>query len=459
VQADPDIVKDDARTKTITLSRVSPSRLRRLGSAVRADALLRSSLLLIADYTFIAVVGALCSVIAARSWSVRDVGAVAGATAALGLITTAASSGIASTITRYLRTETHQRVFVLEAIVIAGSIGLALTAAICFAPAHLGVPLRYLPISDVVAFLLLGTYVMSNIIVSVTDPAFTSRQEVSFSVAKDITASIGRIVILIALIGTGSVGLLVAFVAYTGFSALIDLGLIFARLRNGETKPSVLRLRLMRQRKGFALGSHTAALVAALPAALFTTVIAAHFGPVDAAYVGVPLAVASFVSMVPSMTAQALLAELSKDSVDVAQTAVRALRLAYAGTLPTIVLLVGLAHYVLSIYGQRYAIHGPQFLRWGAAAAIFSTFNYVGDTVLLARQKVAAYNFVNIVGTVAILGCILAAVSLGLSWVGPALVVGQLCYATTSMLALLHYGSFRDGLAGLRSLRWTMRGV
>jgi O-antigen/teichoic acid export membrane protein len=433
-----------------------PRAVRRIVDTVRADALTRSSTLLVADYLVIGLIGGICSVIMARGWSPRDVGAVGGIAGAVALIVTASSTGIASTITRFLGSEHNQRRFVLEAILLGVSVGLALSALVAFIPGHIGVPVHNLGVSDPIVFCLIGAYVASAIIVAVTDPAFLSRKEVSYSVGKDVTASIARISVMLVLLGTGAVGLFGASIGYVAIAAFIDLGLIAWRLRNVGAERSILRFELMRERIRFAVGSHTAALVAAVPSALVVTIVAAHLGPRSAAYVAVPLAVATYITIIPFMTSQALLAELSGTEIDVAGTATRALRLSYAGTLPAAAAILLLAPYVLLIYGHSYSEHGSGILRWAAAATVFSTFNYVGDTVLLARQKMAAYNVVNVVGSGAILVCVVCAVMAGPEWVGPALFAGQALYATASVAMLLRYGTMKQALSAARRLTWRL---
>ena len=437
----------------VQIIRRSGGPARRAVAALRADALTRSSSLLIVDYLIIGLIGAGCSVIAARGWSPHDVGAVAGIGGATSLIVGASSNGIASTITRFLGGEENQRGFVLEAVLLAVAIGLALTAVVCFCPGHLGVPIGSLGVSDAVAFALIAAYVTGGILVGVCDPAFLSRKEVSYAVAKDIAASLLRIAIIVALIGTGAAGLMFAGTAYVAISGLISLGLVLWRLSTSPAAARILRLSMIRKRLRFAVGSHTASLMAGVPSALLMTIVAAEFGPVEAAYVAMPIIVTTYLTIIPQMTSQALLAELAGEGVDVPRTTVRALRLAYAGTLPGAILLGALAPYVLLVFGHRYSVHGAALLRWTSAATLFSTFNYIGDCVLLARQKLAAYNAVNAGGSVAILVCIFGAIAIGPSWIGPALFVGQILYATCSITALLRFGSASQALSALRTLR------
>jgi hypothetical protein len=110
---------------------------------------------------------------------------------------------------------------------------------------------------------------------------------------------------------------------------------------------------------------------------------------------------------------------------------------------------------VLLVFGHRYSVHGSWYLRWDVVSTFVATSNYVSDTVLLAREKVLAYNIVNVLGTVAVLSCFAAAAVLGPRWFGPAIVAGQLLYLTVSLIAVRRYATAGDALAALRGLSWS----
>jgi O-antigen/teichoic acid export membrane protein len=429
--------------------------LRGLLAAARADSLTRSSTLLVADYLVIGAIGGVCTVIMARAWSPHDVGAVGAISGVVSLLSTATSTGLASTITRFLGDEQNQLDFMIEAMVCTILAGLSVAAAVCFIPGHFGVPLHDLPVGTGVAFVLVGGYVACNNLTTITDPAFLARREVSYAVVKDVAASGARVVLLVALIGTNAAGLFTASVLYVAVAAVLDFALVGWRLRNRMPRAPLRGFSQLRSRVRFAVGSHSAALVAVVPGALLGTIVAAVDGPTTAAYVGIPLGVAAYVTIIPSMTSQALLAELSDPDRDAAAIAVRALRLCYAGTVPAALLLGGLAPYVLLVFGHRYSVHGSWYLRWDVVSTFVATSNYVSDTVLLAREKVLAYNIVNVLGTVAVLSCFAAAAVLGPRWFGPAIVAGQLLYLTVSLIAVRRYATAGDALAALRGLSWS----
>jgi O-antigen/teichoic acid export membrane protein len=185
-------------------------RIVELAAAVRSDSLTRSSVLLVLDNLIIGGIGGICAILAARLWSPHAVGAVAAIGGVVLLLSAATSTGLASTITRFLGEEHNQLDLVLEAMLFTVVFGLALSGAVCFLPGHLGVPLHDLPVTNAVAFLLIGGWVSANNVVAVTDPAFLARKEVSYAVAKDILSSVIRVAVLVALIGTATTGLFLA---------------------------------------------------------------------------------------------------------------------------------------------------------------------------------------------------------------------------------------------------------
>jgi O-antigen/teichoic acid export membrane protein len=433
------------------------TRLRRriveLAAAVRSDNLTRSSVLLVLDNLIIGAIGGICAILAAREWSPHAVGAVAAIGGVVLLLSAATSTGLASTITRFLGEEHNQLDLVLEAMLFTVVFGLALSGAVCFLPGHLGVPLHDLPVTNGVAFLLIGGWVSANNVVAVTDPAFLARKEVSYAVAKDILSSVIRVAVLVALIGTATTGLFLAGMIYGSIAAILDLFLIAWRLRNSAVRIPLRRLSLIRRRLRFAVGSHSGALVSTIPSTLLATIVAAIFNATTAAFVAVPLVVASYVSIIPSLSSQALLAELTGSSDEVSRIALRTLRLSYLGVLPLAGFLALFAPFVMLIFGHRYEIHGTWYLRWALAGTIFSTFNYVSDIVLLARQKVVAYNVVNALGTVAVLGTVIGFSTLGARWIGPAILAGEILYSTLSLIAIARYTDLSEMARAVRGLR------
>jgi O-antigen/teichoic acid export membrane protein len=411
------------------------------------DPLLRTATLLITDNVALAAFGAGCTVIATRSWSTQAVGAVAAVSGGLNILVVTCALGMPSTVIRFLRAESNQRRLMRQAWTATSALAIVSALVVSAIPGHLGIPLASLGIPKWLIPLTATIYVVANVIVTVGDPAYTARQEVGFMVAKDVTASLVRIALLLALSGRGTSALWIVMLVYTATAACIDLVLVSRRLTRAEAEaPRRRRFGLIRQHSSFAAGNQLATVIATAPTFALPAVVAALVNTRSAAFVAVPLQIAGLLTVIASMTGQSLLSELARVPEKLLQTATRAVCIAYAATLVAAGALAVAAPYILLAFGSDYSTHGTAFLRWLAAGSFFFVFNYIADITLLAQRKVSAYVFVNTAGTAALLGLVFLGLSNhGLEDLGPAWFAGQAVYAVLAALTLIHY----MGLSGV----------
>ena len=181
---------------------------RRFVAALRQDRLYRTSVLLVADNLLLGVLGGVFILIVTHVWEPHTIGVVSSIAGAIGLIVTAASLGMPSTIVAYLAKEPDQALMVRGALFITVPTGIALLALLWLLPGHAGVPLADIGLSIPWAVTLTMVYVVANIIGIVVDPAFLARQEVSWSVGKDLISMLIRYIALFLLVGTGTAAFL-----------------------------------------------------------------------------------------------------------------------------------------------------------------------------------------------------------------------------------------------------------
>jgi O-antigen/teichoic acid export membrane protein len=424
--------------------------LARFVTALRGDRLYRTSVLLVVDNLLLGAIGGLFILVATHLWDPRSIGVVAAIGGATGLLVIAASLGMPSTVVAYLANEPDQALMVRGALFITVPVGIALLTTMWILPGHLGVPLSGLGVSIPWAVTLTMLFVVGNIIVAVVDPAFLARQEVSWSVGKDLTAMAFRFLLLFLLAGNGTVNYFEVAVYYVSFAALIDLILLRSRLRRAPRPRASLGLGLVRGHARFAAGNQLAVLVAMLPTSLLPIIVLARLGAPSAAYVAIPMAVLGVLTVVPSMTSQSLFAEMSAHPEQVVEPVRRALRGAYAVTLPLAIIAIVLTPNLLSLFGHGYSIHGRDLLRWGAASSIFFCLNYVSDIVLLARKKVVPYIVANVAGTAFVLLSVFIAVPHGLDALGIGWFIGQGCYCAVSCVVISRYVGSQSLLATVR---------
>jgi O-antigen/teichoic acid export membrane protein len=202
----------------------------------------------------------------------------------------------------------------------------------------------------------------------------------------------------------------------------------------------------------FAAGNQVAVLVAMLPNSLLPIIVLARLGAPSAAYVAIPMQLLAVLTVVPSMTAQSLFAELAAHPEELVEPVRKALRGVYIVTLPLAVITIVFAPSLLSLFGHEYSIHGRDLLRWGAASSVFFCLNYVIDIVLLASKKVAAYVTANVIGSGFVLLNFFVAVHHGLNALGLGWFIGQGCYCAVSCTVLTRCVGRRNLLSVLSSV-------
>ena len=100
---------------------------------------------------------------------------------------------------------------------------------------------------------------------------------------------------------------------------------------------------------------------------------------------------AGFLNVISSTVAQVLFAETSRQGVTVGVQLRKALRGTYGLLLPPLViLLVGAAPFVLRLFGAAYALSATACLRVLLLSALFTGGTYLVDSILIARDRVAA---------------------------------------------------------------------
>jgi O-antigen/teichoic acid export membrane protein len=396
--------------------------------------------------------GALFTVIATHVWAPHSIGVVSAIFGALALIETIAILGMPATIVANLASEPDQALMVRGALFTSVPVGILLLAIVWLIPDHLSVPLAKLGIDTPSAVALTMLLVVGTLVGSMVDPAFLARQEVSWSVGKDLIAMIIRFAALAILAGTGTVGFLAVAAIYAGASGLFDLILLRWRVRRMPRERVSLGLGLVWSHASFAVGSQTAVLVSIIPTSLLPLLVLSHLGAAAAAYAAIPLTIISILCVIPSMTAQSLFAEIAAHPEEFVAPIRKALRAAYIVTLPVAVIVIAVAPLLLELFGHGYSVEGRDLLRWGAASSIFFCLNYISDIVLLARKLVGAYLIANVIGSVFVFLSFYISVRYGLGALGLGWFIGQACYCGTSLVVLAWYVGRGNLLSALRHM-------
>ncbi len=435
------------------------------------DSLYRNSMLLIANSGILAVFGLAFWTIASRVFTTRDVGTTSALIGATLFASTAVGLGLPNVVMRFLATERDQRGLVRMCCNMTVVCGAALAIVWWAIPGHLGVPLEELAHSRALLPLVMFAVIVPAVS-NIADSAIVARRESQYVLVKNLVGSITKVIAVPLAVGWGVAGLFGAYLLSALVATIVALAVLRRRwIATTDAKLTPLAPRRGRSSAGlegrmsFALGNHVGVLVAILPISTLPIIVLWKLGAVAAAYVSIPMMIVALLNVIPSMTAQSLFAELSAQSVAHAVTdhgvndgdsqriaVAKALKAIYALAVPAIVVTVAVAPLLLSTFGPGYARAGTPVLRLLALAAVFACFNYVADTVLIARSLVAGYTFLNVSGTVAAMALPVALLSRGLTGFGVGWLLGQAVYAALAVATLAFYRTPRLNQRSRRNL-------
>ena len=378
---------------------------------ILGDALYRGSLLLLVDSAAVSAFGFVFWTLAARFYPAAAVGAYSGITSGVSLLAAVAALGLPNTITRNLSRAPDARrlvVWSVAAIAVVGGV-LCLLTVIIIGP-HLPAAL-HLRERGGVALLVTGLVIITAVGTTVNSGLVAARASQAV-VLTTVSGSIVKIVALVVLTGLGSAGLLLAY----GLGLLLATGLGGVAL--GRRLQSTARsgpIELVRRHMSMTGGSYVAGIFGLLPASAVPLVILVGRGASETAVFTVAYLVSSVLNLIPAVGAQVLIAEASRPRQRPGAQLAKALKWVYGLLLPAVVVVLVAAPLVLRVFGLTYAAAGTTSLRFLALSTIFTGGTYLLESVLIARDRMPAYIFVNGANAVLAIGFVAALLSRGLT--------------------------------------------
>ncbi|HEX9356401.1 MAG TPA: hypothetical protein VF933_21605, partial [Streptosporangiaceae bacterium] len=253
---------------------------------------------------------------------------------------------------------------------------------------------------------------------------------------KNLAGSVVRIVALFLLAGLGSTGLLIAYSLGVALSTGLS-SLALARRVWGQ-RPSLRSLGLLRGHLSLTAGNYLATIMGILPTTVVPLEVLVIRGAAETARFAIAFLIAGFLNVIPSTVATVLFAEASRQGVTLGKQLRKSLRGIYGLLLPAVIVVLAAAPLVLRLFGAAYAATATGCLRVLALSALLTGGTYLVDSLLIARDRIAAYIFMNGANAALVLGCVGALLSRGLTaaaggWAlaqGVSLLLGLIVLAT-----------------------------
>jgi O-antigen/teichoic acid export membrane protein len=367
------------------------------------DAQYRGSLTLLVNTVATSAIGFIFWTLAARAYPASTVGVFSGVTSGVGLLAAIAALGLPNTMIRYVVGAENQRQLVIMAIAAIATVGttLCLITVLALGP-HLPSSLHLQQRGGMI--LLVTVLVAVTAVSSTLDAGLVAKRSSHVVLFKNMVGSTVKVAALFLLASFQSLGLLIAYGLGLILSTLLS-SMALGRRLNGDRAGSRSFL-MLRSYLTFTSGNYLATVMGILPLTVVPIEVLVVLGATETARFAVAFLIVGFLNFIPSTMAQVLFAEASRNGAAIGIQLRKALRGVYGILLPALVITVAGAPLLLRLFGTAYATAATGCLRVLALSTLLTGGTYLVDSLLIARDRTAAYVFMNGANAALVLGCV-----------------------------------------------------
>jgi glycosyltransferase involved in cell wall biosynthesis/O-antigen/teichoic acid export membrane protein len=379
------------------------SRTRRPLRSIFDDALYRGSLILLANTAVTSAIGFLFWSLAARRYPASAVGVFSSVTSGAGLLAAIAALGLTNVITRHVASVQNARELVVVAVTAIATVGagLCLVTVLVLGP-HLPPALDLQQHGRMV--LLITALVIFTAVSNVLDAGLIATRSSHAVLIKNVGGSIVRVAAMILLISFPSSGLLIAY--SLGLLVTTVLGSISLGRRIGGKRVRFGSFRILKRYLSITSGNYIASIMGILPSSVVPIEVLVVRGAAQTGRFAVAFLIAGFLYIIPATVARVLFAEASRQGAPLRGQLRKAVRGIYGLLLPASVIVFVTAPLLLRIFGAGYALTATGCLRVLAMSALPMGGTYLVDSLLIARDRITAFVFINGANAALVLGLV-----------------------------------------------------
>jgi O-antigen/teichoic acid export membrane protein len=359
-----------------------------LGSRFRVDHLVRSSLYLMVSSGLQAALGFAFWLVMARLFTVEDVGRASSLISATTMIAYFALVGMNVTLVRFLPTAQARNSMLTGAFLMVIGAAAAIAVGYVLLTPVVAPRLEFIEHSPAMAagFVVLTATAAVNLL---TDSVFIASRKAGFCALTDgAIGGVSKIVIGVALAGTGAYGLFSASVGGFAAAALASVVLIMTTLR---WRPSFKRpFQALKPLLKFSGVNYVCSSLNLLPSVVVPLIVLDKLGAREAGYYFYAFQMAALLYAAVYAVESAFLAEGSQAGADWRAVRRRSMRLAIVLFVPGGVVLAVGAHWVLLAFGHDYSVGGTGSLELLAGAVLpIAAVNWAWTVLQLSGRLVA----------------------------------------------------------------------
>ena len=376
------------------------------------DALYRGSVILITNTVATAIIGFVFWSLAAHLYPASAVGVFAGVTSGAGLLAAIAALGLPNVIIRHIASAANARELMIVAVTAIATVGttLCLVFVLAFGP-HLPPSLDLRQRGGMV--ILVTALVVFAAVSTILDVGLIATRSSHSVLIKNLAGSTARVAAMLLLVSFPASGLLIAYALGMGLAVVLGGALLDRQIK--EKRVRFGSFRVMRSHLSITSGNYVATIMGILPVSIVPLEVLVVLGAAQTGRFAVAFLICGFLNVIPSTVAQVLFAEASREGASLRGQARKAIRGVYGLLLPAIAIVIVAAPLILSLFGASYAIAATGCLRVLALSALFTGGTYLVDSLLIARDRIAAYVFMNGANAALVLGIVAIVVRRGLT--------------------------------------------
>lgn len=404
-----------------------------------SDSLYRNSFWLMAAQFIGAGIGFFYWIIAARTYTPRQIGLATALLSAASIINGLSNLGFGMTLIRYLSGSAKKENEINTAFTISAVMA-AVLGLIYLWKLSIFSPEVIIFTTTFPALLVLFIFFPINAINGITDSVFTALREAHWVFLSILTQSIVKLIAILLLVGLGAWGVLGSNILGV-FAAFVFCTAVIGYKYSIQFKPEFNKEVFLKVKK-FALANYIYALISTIPSLLMPILITNLLSAEQAAYYYMPSMLGGLFTVIPATISRSYFTESSYSGE--IQSIKKPLTFCISLLLPSMLFIIIFGSTILQLFGKGYAAAGYELLVLIMCGIFISSLNYFLSYQQLILDNLRFIIFVQVVSMSVYLGTVFVLSPVGILSVGIGTVLSQI---TSAMFFGINYFYNRPNLS------------
>jgi O-antigen/teichoic acid export membrane protein len=411
-------------------------RLIKLYTHFSQDSLYRNSICLMLSTAVMAIFGFIFWIICARLFNPEQVGIATTLISIMTLISSFSLLGLGNSLIKYLPSSDRKNEKINTSLIIATLVSIIISTLFLIFLKTFSPKLLFIR-NNLIFSLLFVLFIIFSSINTITENVFIAYRSSIYVLIKNTILGVSKLFFPFIFIALSSYGIFMSL----GFSLAIAsiIGLLFLFLKFKYLFMPKINKDIVKRMIKFSLGNYIAGFIGGLPMMVLPIFITNSIGATFSAYFYMDTMIANLLYVVPIATSQSLFAEGSYSETELKAHLQKAIKMISLIIIPAIILTLSFGKYILLGFGKNYSSEGTIFLWILALSGIFVSINYICNTVFFIKHKIKLVIFVNLLGSIAIMGISYLLLSKGLFGIGIAWIIGQAIMSFIYLVTTLLY--------------------